>query len=134
VKVLHHRKRIEAAGGTVLAIAFESPERMLRGLDFPWPVLLDRDRVAYREFGLRRAPRVALLRLDWVRGYARMLLRGDALARPGHDVLQLGGDFVVDREGVLVLAHPSAGFDDRAPVGALVRAIETAGGPNPSRS
>ena len=126
MKVLHHRERIEAAGATVLAIGFDAPDRMLRGIDFPWPVLLDRDRVAYRRFGLGRAPRGALLRLDWVRGYARMMLRGDALARPGHDVLQLGGDFVIDRAGVIVLAHPSAHFDDREPVGALISALEEA--------
>jgi hypothetical protein len=127
VKVLSHRERIEAAGGTVLAVGFDAPERLISGIDFPWPVLLDRERVAYRRWGLGRASRLALLRLDWVRGYARMLVRGDRLARPGRDVLQLGGDFVIDRAGVIVLAHAQTGFDDRPAAGALVRALEEAG-------
>jgi hypothetical protein len=126
VKVLHHRDRIDAAGATVVAVGFDSPERMLRGIDFPWPVLVDRDRSAYREYGLGRAPLTHALRLGWLPGYLRKLLRGDPLKRPGLNVLQLGGDFVVDRAGVMVLAHPSEHFEDREPVESLVRALESA--------
>jgi peroxiredoxin len=126
VKVLHHRERIEAAGGTVVAIGFDSPDRMLRGIDFPWPVLVDRDRVAYRDYGLGRAPLTYAMRLGWLPGYLRKLLRGDPLKRPGLDVMQLGGDFVIDADGVVALAHPSETFEDREPVGALVRALENA--------
>jgi hypothetical protein len=124
VKVLHHRERIDAAEGIVLTVGFDRPERMVRGLDFPWPVLIDRERVAYGSFGLGRAPLTELLTLGWVPSYVRKLLRGDSLKRPGLDVLQLGGDFVIDRDGVVVLAHPSAHFEDREPVGALVAAME----------
>lgn len=126
MKVLHHRERIDVAGATVLAVGFDSPERMVRGLDFPWPVLVDRERAAYRSFGLGRAPLTQLLTLGWVPGYVRKLFRGDPLKRPGLDVLQLGGDFVIDRDGLVVLAHPSAHFEDREPVGALVAAMEGA--------
>jgi hypothetical protein len=128
VKVLSRRDRIEAAGGLVLAVAFDEPEQvragLLSGVDDPWPVLIDRDLAAYRRWGLGRASRLQLARLDWVRGYARMLLRGDRLARPGRDVLQLGGDFVIDRAGMVVLSHPQARFGDRPAAGALVRALE----------
>ena len=130
MKVLSHRDRIEAAGGLVLAVAFDEPDRvragLLSGVEDPWPVLIDRERRTYGDWGLRRASRLRLGRLDWVRGYARMLLRGDRLARPGRDVLQLGGDFVVDREGIVVLAHAQEDFDDRPPAAALVKELEDA--------
>lgn len=130
MKVLSHRDRIEAAGGLVLAVAFDEPERvragLLSGVDDPWPVLIDRERDAYRRWGLRRASWVRLAQAGWVRGYARMLLRGERLARPGRDVLQLGGDFVIGRDGDVTLSHPQAGFDDRPPAGVLVRALEEA--------
>ena len=114
----------------MLAVAFDEPDRvragLLSGVEDPWPVLIDQERRTYGDWGLRRASRSRLARLDWVRGYARMLLRGDRLARPGSDVLQLGGDFVVDREGIVVLAHAQESFDDRPPAGALVKALEDA--------
>jgi hypothetical protein len=131
VKVLSHRDRIEAAGGLVLAVAFDPPDRvragLFKGVDDPWPVLIDRDREAYARWGLGRASRLALARLDWVRGYARMLVRGEGPARPGRDVLQLGGDFVIRPDGTLALAAPQVRFDDRPPAGLLVRALEGAG-------
>ena len=126
MKVLHHRERIDAAGATVVAVGFDSPERMLRGIDFPWSVLVDSDRAAYREYGLGRAPLTYALRLGWLPGYVRKLLSGDPLKRPGLDMMQLGGDFVIDSEGIVVLAHPSEHFEDRLPVGALVSALENA--------
>jgi hypothetical protein len=132
VKVLHHRERIEGANGIVLAVGFEPLDRMVRGLDWPWPVLLDRGRDAYRRFGLGRAPVTELLKPSgWMRGYVRELrqgnVRGAFLSRPGFDLLQLGGDFVIDREGMLALAHPSGEIDDREPAGSLVRAVVKAG-------
>ena len=112
----------------MLAVAFDEPARvragLLSGVDDPWPVLIDRRREAYRSWGLGRASRLKLARLDWVRGYARMVLRGDRLARPGEDVLQLGGDFVIGRDGTIVLAHPQRDFDDRPPAAVLVRTLE----------
>jgi AhpC/TSA antioxidant enzyme len=131
VKVLHHRDRIEAAGGVVLTVGFEKLDRMVRGLDWPWPILLDRDHSAYERFGLGRAPVTELLKpTGWMRGYLREVragnVRGAMLSRPGRDMLQLGGDFVIDADGIVALAHASSEIDDRAPVGALVRALENA--------
>jgi AhpC/TSA antioxidant enzyme len=130
VKVLHHRDRIERAGGTAVFVVHDSPARvragLLAGLDLPWPVLVDLDRVAYRAWGLRRAsfrtvwldPRV------WAR-YGLLLLGGQRLRRLGSDTLQLGGDFVVDADGVVTWARPQQA-DDRPPVGVLLAELERA--------
>jgi AhpC/TSA antioxidant enzyme len=129
VKVLHQRQRIDAAG-SALFVAFDAPERLrgslLQGLEVTYPILVDRDRRAYRAWGLERGsvlgvwgdPRV------WVR-YGRELVSGVRLRRPGADTLQLGGDFVVDPAGTVVYARPQR-RDDRPPVAELVRALERA--------
>lgn len=129
MKVLHHRKRIEAAG-TAVFVAFDSPQRLraslLHGLDVPYPLLADRDRAAYAAWGLGRGsmldiwadPRV------WAR-YAAELVRGARLRRPGTDTLQLGGDFIVNPAGTVAYARPQR-RDDRPPVAELLRALEDA--------
>ena len=134
MKVLHHRRRIDAAG-TAVFVAFDQPQRLrdslLHGLDVPYPVLVDRDRRAYQAWALGRGsvlgiwgdPRV------WVR-YAGELARGVRLRRPGRDTLQLGGDFVVDPAGTVVYARPQR-RDDRPPVAELLRALERAAGASP---
>ena len=130
MKVLHHRDRVTGAGGSVVFVAHDTPQRvragLLRGIDLPWPVLVDLDRVAYRAWGLRRAafrtvwldPRV------WGR-YVRLLLGGQRLQRLGRDSLQLGGDFVIGPDGVVTWARPQRA-DDRPPVGVLLDELERA--------
>ncbi len=129
MKVLHHRQRIDALG-TVLFVAFNPPERLrdslLHGLDVPYPVLVDRDRSAYRAWGRGRAP---VLRIwgdarVWLR-YAAEIAHGARLRRPGADTLQLGGDFVIDPAATLVYSRPQQ-QDDRPPVAELLRALERA--------
>ncbi len=128
MKVLDRRERLGAAGATALFVVFDEPElvrrTMLAGLEVPLPVLVDRKRTAYAAWGCERAsplriwgdPRV------WAR-YFRVALSGQRPTRFGADTLQLGGDFVVDAEGVLVYARPQA-TDDRPPVAVLLRAVE----------
>lgn len=130
MKVLHHRDRIERAGGTAVFVVHDTPQRvgagLLRGLDLPWPVQVDLDRVAYRTWGLRRAA-FRTVWLDpgvWAR-YGSLLLGGERLRRLGSDTLQLGGDFVVDPDGVIAWARPQQA-DDRPPVGVLLAELERA--------
>nr|MBA2625510.1 hypothetical protein [Acidimicrobiia bacterium] len=61
-----------------------------------------------------------------VREYGRLLRGGARPTRPTEDTLQLGGDFVVGRDGRLVYAFRSTGPDDRPPVHDLVGAVRRA--------
>lgn len=130
MKVLGQKARLDEIGAAAVFVVFDAPERvrggLLRGLDIPFPVLVDADRDAYRAWGLRRSS-VAGVWLDprvW-RRYAALLVRGERLGRPGADTLQLGGDFVVDRDGIVTYARPQQ-RDDRPPVLALVSELERA--------
>jgi hypothetical protein len=60
----------------------------------------------------------------WTR-YLRTALSGRRPTRFGADTLQLGGDFVIDADGVVVYARPQL-TDDRPPVARLLAAVEAA--------
>ncbi|MDH4176773.1 MAG: redoxin domain-containing protein [Thermoleophilia bacterium] len=130
VKVQSRRERIEDAGATVLFVAFDDVEllrgSLLHGIEPSFPVLVDRERHTYRGWGLRRSSAAGVW-LDprvWWR-YAMLAGRGERLRLLGSDTLQLGGDFVVDRDGRIAWARPQR-RDDRPPVAELVAAIEAA--------
>ena len=129
MKVLHHRQRIDQRG-TALFVVFDPPERLrdslLRGLEVPYPVLVDRERSAYRAWGLARGSVLSIWGDPhvWLR-YTSELVRGARLRPPGADTLQLGGDFVIDPGGTVVYSRPQR-RDDRPPVAELLHALERA--------
>ena len=89
------------------------------------PILVDPSRTAYRAFGLGRGSIARIYGRKAARRYVEIIradgLRG--LARPTEDTLQLGGDFVVDGDGVLVYGFWGAGPDDRPSVDDLVAGV-----------
>ena len=122
------REQLLAAGCSVLVVAQAKPEVLslyLARRTWRVPVVSDPDRVAYKAFGLERAGRFTFFRPRVLGGYLRGLLRGYGLKKPyaGEDVLQLGGDFVLDNLGRVVFAYPSADPADRPSVAAIREAL-----------
>lgn len=122
---------MDAVNGLAVFVVHDDPDlvraTMLAELDLPFPVLVDLDRSAYRDWGLGRAsiPTIFLDAKVWLQ-YARLLVRGgERLRRAGRDPLQMGGDFVVGTDGRLVYARPQR-RDDRPPVGVLLRELRRA--------
>lgn len=128
-----HYDAIRAAGGEVLAVSFTRPERVAAYLErypLPFPAVSDPERAAYRAFALGRTGWGAFFRPSVLLGYFRLMFRGWLPKQPGEgeDVLQLGGDFVIDRQGRLVYAYPSEGPTDRPRVEEVVAAMRRAAG------
>ena len=117
---------IKELGGDVLVVSFASPERVKAFLDEsprPFPVVSDADRAAYRAFGLERTTVGAMLRPGVIARYLGMMFRGWLPSKPGggDDVLQLGGDFVLDADGKVLFAHSSVEPTDRPKIQELVK-------------
>jgi peroxiredoxin len=124
---------VQALGGEVLAVSFTRPQRLvayLAGHPLPFPALADPERAAYRALGLGRTSWRALWRLRILARYLGLIFRGWLPRRSaeGEDVLQLGGDFVIDRQSRLTYAHPSAEPTDRPSAEELLQALRAAAG------
>jgi hypothetical protein len=122
------RDDLAAAECSVLVVTQAKPEVLTRYLarrGGAFPYVCDPDRDAYRAFGLDRTGWLTFLRPKVVWGYLRGFFRGYLLRTPyrGEDVLQLGGDFVLDKFRRVVFAYPSADPTDRPTVGAIRDAL-----------
>jgi peroxiredoxin len=87
-------------------------------------VLLDSERTVYGAYGLERSYwRSRNLKTRWY--YFKAWLSGK---KPhdshGDDTSQLGGDFIVDKNGILGLAYPSHDPTDRPPVDDLLSILD----------
>lgn len=91
----------------------------LRETEVPFPLLLDQDRRVYQAYGLERsALRAWAPRVLWY--YIRQLAAGRRLHSIEGDPHQLGGDFIIDRNGIVRLAHRERDPIDRPPVAGLL--------------
>ncbi|MCO4833441.1 MAG: hypothetical protein KC481_07250 [Acidimicrobiaceae bacterium] len=93
---------------------------------YPSPLrfLLDPDRASYNTYGLGHASTPRIYGWSVLRRYVEILSRRgmQALRRPTEDIHQLGGDFVIDPDGVLRYARWSTSPADRPAVAALIAA------------
>jgi peroxiredoxin len=116
---------IRALNTEVTVITFETGywlQVWLAETEAPFPLLLDPTRKAYQAYGLERS----LLR-SWgpknLWYYARARLTGRQAHHTGADISQLGGDFIVDAQGIIRLAHRSHDPTDRPPVAELLAVL-----------
>jgi peroxiredoxin len=119
--------RLGDLGDAVVALVTFTRQRNLRGyrsrFGLPYPVLTDETRDTYRAYGLGRGPWWRIWGPATLRAYGRLMRKGARLQAPKEDTLQLGGDFVVGRDGRLLYAYRSKGPDDRPAVDELVAAV-----------
>jgi len=79
-------------------------------------VLLNRERTVYNAYGLEHSRlRSYHPRAVWIY-IKRWFQRGEFYDSHGDDTSQLGGDFIVDTNGILRLVHPSHDPSDRPSV------------------
>jgi len=90
-----------------------------------FPLLVDDQRVAYRELGLKKANLLHLLRPDNARARKRAKAIGVRQHRLGKDPFQLGGSFVFGPGNVDRFIHISETFGDNAQPEALLAALDT---------
>ena len=87
-------------------------------------VLLDRERVAYQAYGLERSRlRSYHPSVLWIYS-KRWFQRGEFYDSHGDDTSQLGGDFIIDKQGNLQFIYPSHDPADRPSVNELMKVIK----------
>lgn len=118
-----HRDEFESLRTRVLLISFSRSEgygrKWLQETGAPFPLLLDPERRTYRAYGLRHSvARSWSPRTLWY--YVRAAFAGRKLHGIRGDPNQLGGDFIVDSDGIVRLAYRSRESVDRPPVADLL--------------
>ena len=123
---------IEQLGGQVSDVSFTPAAKAAAFLDkhpLPFPVLCNPAREAYHVFELGRTSWLRFLNPLVIGRYLIVILRGwmPFRTQKGDDLIQLGGDFVLDAERRLVFGY-SANATDRPAVQILIQAVKTAVG------
>ena len=116
--MINRSKEIARLGAEVLVVAYDEPTllsaKMLHDVDLPFPLLIDRTRETYARWGMGRTGLTGAMlspSLNW--RYLKLLAKGERFLGFAPDMFQLGGDFLVDKQGTLVFAYRMRNNGDR---------------------
>ena len=122
------KDQFEARGVSIIVISFSEPEKLARYQarhNWPFVILADPEKIAYRAFKLERLSRFRVFSPATIRLYWRLLREGKKPEYYGKDdVYQGGGDFLIDGDGNLLFAHRSRDPSDRPAPLKLLEIIE----------
>lgn len=116
---------IEALNTNIIAISFGTPQwvdgwRQVTGATFP--IWLDPTKASYQAYGLTSSAMASWgVKNLWY--YARALARGEKLQEKRGDTHQLGGNFIVDQQGIVRLAYASKDPTDRPAIDLLLSTL-----------
>ena len=120
-----HKVQFKELNTTVGVISFDDSffaEQWLTETDECFQLLVDPERKVYHAYGLEKS-----LRRSWnvktVVRYVQLIREGQPWRGIQGDSTQLGGDFIVDMQGVLRLAYRSQDPTDRPSVSMLLDAL-----------
>ncbi len=118
--------RFRELGAEVAVVTFASQEETDRFCEgAPFPCLADPSREAYDAFGLERRPSAwRIFDPRQAGAFVRATLAGHRARRTRLSSLQLGGTFVLDRDGEIRYAHRNRNPADNPPLEELLRAVE----------
>ena len=130
VQVAAHQQEFEALNTNVITVSFGMDywaKMWLQETQSPFSFLIDPERDAYHAYGLQSSiVRSWMPQNLWY--YAKATLQGREKFGKRGDPHQLGGDFIVDSQGIVRLAHPSKEPTDRPDVEKLLAVLREIAG------
>jgi len=136
-QLCQHQSAFKERDTRVLVISFgtlPAVQQWMRENCDHFTILLDRDREVYNAYGLERSYwRSRNLKTRWY--YFTAMFRGQKTGDShGDDLDQLGGDFIIGKDGKFKLIYPSYDPTDRPPVDDLLKILEKTNGQSHPRS
>ncbi len=122
----HRYEEFRAAGAEVAVVSFAPSKALLpyaRDLRIPFPLLSDPERIAYKAYGLRKGSFWAIFGPKTTWEYVKLISRGRLFRVIQADPFQLGGDFVIDGQGIVRFAYRSEEPTDRPSTDRLLQTV-----------
>lgn len=122
----HREEELNSVDLRVKVVAFDDDvmaATYVKATKLAWPLLLDSGRQLYQAYGFERGSwwKIFSPRVVWK--YLLLIMRGSPPGKPGSDWRQMGGDVLIDPNGMVRLHHASTTPHDRPSVDAILEAI-----------
>ena len=118
--------RLDELNTCVAVVTFELDhfaQAYVQQTDLSWPLLVDSTRALYRAYGMHRGSWKNIYGPSSWSEYGKLLMRGRTLRKPTGDVHQLGGDVLIDPQGIVRVHHVGSGPADRPSVDSILELV-----------
>jgi hypothetical protein len=120
---------INALGLRILVVTFENnsvTQAYVRDTNLQWPIMVDESRELYKAYHMLRGRWWDIYGPAswWI--YAKLLFKGRRMAASSSDFNQLGGDVLIDPDGVVRIHHVGNGPADRPTVASIIERVKLA--------
>lgn len=115
-------------GVRVVVVSFEAnflARQYLEDTALPWPLLVDEQRELYHAYGMLHGSFWDIWGLKTWLAYFRELRMGNKPKESKGDVMQRGGDVLIDPQGIIRLHHVGSGPADRPEVDRIIGLIRS---------
>ena len=122
----HSKLELEARQTRVILISFgtdQMAQAWIAETNSDFQFLLDPEKKAYRAYGLQRSLLRSWKPKIWIE-YAKLLSQGRKWRGIQGDSGQLGGDFIIDRSGIIRMAYRSIDPSDRPAVSHILTILD----------
>lgn len=101
-------------------------KRLISNHKLPFVVLLDSQKQVYSQYGMIYREKGPIITWRTVVSYLQLRLKGYPRQRRGSDVRQMGGDVIIDRQGVVRFIHRSRYPEDRPDIAEMLAIVSRA--------
>ncbi len=118
---------IQAKGADVVAISFEPKDRLFqvtRQLRLPFPILSDPEGDVYSAYSLRQGNWLKVFSPMAIWTYLKHYARRQTCGHAASDWRQLGGDFVLGKDGTVLYEYRGQAPHDRPSVASLIAELD----------
>lgn len=126
-QVVPYSAEIASLNTKIVAVSFGTPYwagAWKKTTGAPFPIWLDPDKHSYPIYGMERSIRASYSpKTIWF--YIKALARGEKMQKSQGSEDQLGGNFIVDKHGIVRFAYASKDPTDRPPIEKLISVLHT---------
>ena len=123
------KNELDALNIRVKIVTFDSDflaKAYVKNSAIEWPLLLDSsDENTYNSYGLQRASWWTLYNPLSIIRYLYLMMTGTRPGKPGSDWNQLGGDVLIDPDGIVRMQYVSESPHDRPEVSAILETVRS---------
>ena len=120
-------EELQALGIDVAVVTFQSSpiaENYVRETKLDWPILIDDSLKLYSAYGMERGRVWDVWGPATMGVYFKLIFKGRMPRKPAGDVHQLGGDILIDPQGIVRLHHIGTGPADRPTIASLLEIVQ----------